>query len=103
MRERWQQSAAEADKEPGLWAGFVAELRPGQFTYRIRFGFPDGNAWELDDPYRFAPTLGEERPEPSDTPGPRASALAGSALGTIRVDNPAQVFPRLELPAEADA
>ena len=43
----------------GLWAGFVAELRPGQFTYRIRFGFPDGNAWELDDPYRFAPTLGE--------------------------------------------
>src|SRR5687768_18290037 len=28
-------------------------------SYRIRFGFPDGNAWELDDPYRFAPTLGE--------------------------------------------
>ena len=43
----------------GLWAGFVADLRPGQFTYRIRFGFPDGNTWELDDPYRFAPTLGD--------------------------------------------
>ncbi len=43
----------------GLWAGIVPDLRPGQFTYRIRFGFPDGNAWELDDPYRFTPTLGE--------------------------------------------
>ena len=43
----------------GLWAGLVPDLRPGQFTYRVRFGFPDGNTWELDDPYRFAPTLGE--------------------------------------------
>jgi 1,4-alpha-glucan branching enzyme len=43
----------------GLWAGLVSDLRPNQFTYRIRFGFPDGNTWELDDPYRFAPTLGE--------------------------------------------
>jgi 1,4-alpha-glucan branching enzyme len=43
----------------GLWEGFVADLRPGQFAYRIRFGFPDGNTWELDDPYRFAPTLGD--------------------------------------------
>jgi 1,4-alpha-glucan branching enzyme len=43
----------------GLWAGLVADLGPGQFRYRIRFGFPDGNTWELDDPYRFAPTLGE--------------------------------------------
>ena len=31
----------------------------GPVPYRIRFGFPDGNTWELDDPYRFAPTLGE--------------------------------------------
>ena len=43
----------------GLWAGLVPDLDPGQFAYRIRFGFPDGNAWELDDPYRFGPTLGE--------------------------------------------
>ena len=43
----------------GLWAGLVPDLAPGQFGYRIRFGFPDGNSWELDDPYRFAPTLGE--------------------------------------------
>ena len=43
----------------GLWAGGVADLAPGQFAYRIRFSFPDGNAWELDDPYRFSPTLGE--------------------------------------------
>ena len=43
----------------GVWAGFVADLDPGQFAYRLRFGFSDGNAWELDDPYRFSPTLGE--------------------------------------------
>src|SRR5687768_10142655 len=51
-----------ASMEPmghGLWAGLVPDLQPGQFAYRVRFGFPDGNAWELDDPYRFAPTLGE--------------------------------------------
>jgi len=43
----------------GLWAGLVADLAPGQFAYRIRFAFPDGKSWELDDPYRFRPTLGE--------------------------------------------
>jgi 1,4-alpha-glucan branching enzyme len=43
----------------GLWAGFVPDLDPGQFGYRVRFAFPDGNSWELDDPYRFSPTLGE--------------------------------------------
>src|SRR5918992_1096880 len=43
----------------GLWSGLVPDLQPGQFSYRVRFGFPDGNTWELDDPYRFAPTLGE--------------------------------------------
>ena len=43
----------------GLWAGLVPDLQPGQFAYRVRFGFPDGNSWELDDPYRFTPTLGE--------------------------------------------
>ena len=43
----------------GLWAGFVEGLAPGAIRYRVRFGFPDGNDWERDDPYRFAPTLGE--------------------------------------------
>ncbi|MGH2357385.1 MAG: GlgB N-terminal domain-containing protein, partial [Candidatus Limnocylindria bacterium] len=43
----------------GVWAGLVPELEPGQITYRVRFGFADGNAWEIDDPYRFRPTLGE--------------------------------------------
>ncbi len=43
----------------GLWAGLVPDLAPGEFVYRIRFTFADGNAWELDDPYRFSPTLGE--------------------------------------------
>ena len=42
----------------GLFAGFV----PGgsfPFRYRLRFHFANGDAWERDDPYRFAPTLGE--------------------------------------------
>ena len=43
----------------GLWAGFVADLAPGQFGYRVRFTFADGNSWERDDPYRFPPTLGD--------------------------------------------
>jgi 1,4-alpha-glucan branching enzyme len=43
----------------GLWAGLVPDLAPEQLAYRIRYTFLDGNAWELDDPYRFSPTLGE--------------------------------------------
>jgi 1,4-alpha-glucan branching enzyme len=43
----------------GVWAGFVAGLAPGEFAYRLRFTFPDGNTWERDDPYRFGPTIGE--------------------------------------------
>ncbi len=43
----------------GLWAGLVPDLAPGQFAYRLRFTFPDGNTWEHDDPYRFPPSLGE--------------------------------------------
>ncbi|HEX2883061.1 MAG TPA: 1,4-alpha-glucan branching protein GlgB [Candidatus Limnocylindria bacterium] len=43
----------------GLWAGFVPDLAPGQFGYRVRFAFEDGNTWEHDDPYRFGPTLGD--------------------------------------------
>jgi len=43
----------------GLWATLAPDLAPGRFAYRVRFGFPDGASWELDDPYRFGPTLGE--------------------------------------------
>jgi 1,4-alpha-glucan branching enzyme len=43
----------------GLWAATVPGLAPDELEYSIRFGFPDGATWELDDPYRFAPTLGE--------------------------------------------
>jgi 1,4-alpha-glucan branching enzyme len=42
----------------GLFAAFV----PGAslpFGYRLRFHFADSSTWERDDPYRFAPTLGE--------------------------------------------
>jgi 1,4-alpha-glucan branching enzyme len=43
----------------GVWAALVDDLAPGQFAYRVRFTFPDGNTWERDDPYRFGPTIGE--------------------------------------------
>ncbi len=43
----------------GVWAALVDDLAPGQFTYRVRFTFADGNTWEREDPYRFGPTLGE--------------------------------------------
>ena len=42
----------------GLFAVFV----PGAtvpLEYRLRFAFADGASWERDDPYRFAPTLGD--------------------------------------------
>ncbi len=43
----------------GLWAGLVEDLAPGQFRYRVRFTFATGDTWEREDPYRFAPTLGD--------------------------------------------
>ncbi len=42
----------------GLWATMLPGLAP-PLAYRLRFSFPDGQAWERDDPYRFLPTLGE--------------------------------------------
>ncbi|MDQ2673569.1 MAG: 1,4-alpha-glucan branching enzyme, partial [Chloroflexota bacterium] len=43
----------------GVWGGFVADLAPGQFSYRLRFTFADGNTWDREDPYRFSPTIGD--------------------------------------------
>ena len=43
----------------GLWAALVKGAERGPLRYRQRLSFPDGNTWERDDPYRFAPTLGE--------------------------------------------
>jgi 1,4-alpha-glucan branching enzyme len=57
--------APNGDTEPmepighGVWASMVHDLAPGQFSYRVRFTFPDGNAWEREDPYRFGPTVGD--------------------------------------------
>jgi 1,4-alpha-glucan branching enzyme len=45
--------------EGWLWA---AQL-PGAglpLRYRLAFHFPDGARWETEDPYRFAPTVGEQ-------------------------------------------
>jgi 1,4-alpha-glucan branching enzyme len=41
----------------GLWAALLADASPS--AYRLRLHFPDGDDWERDDPYRFAPTVGE--------------------------------------------
>ncbi len=42
--------------------GLFAAVLPGArfpFHYRLRLRFANGESWERDDPYRFAPTLGE--------------------------------------------
>jgi len=57
--------APNGDTEPmiaighGAWAVLIDDLGPADFTYRVRFTFPDGNTWEREDPYRFGPTIGE--------------------------------------------
>ncbi len=43
---------------PGVFSTFL----PGAslpLRYRVRFHFADGAMWERDDPYRFAPTVGD--------------------------------------------
>jgi 1,4-alpha-glucan branching enzyme len=42
----------------GLWGALLPDAT-APLDYRLRFGFPDGNDWEHDDPYRFLPTLGD--------------------------------------------
>jgi 1,4-alpha-glucan branching enzyme len=42
----------------GCFAGPVAPL-PLPPTYQIRFEFADGSTWQHEDPYRFAPTIGD--------------------------------------------
>ncbi|MBM2813044.1 MAG: 1,4-alpha-glucan-branching enzyme [Chloroflexi bacterium] len=44
--------------EGGLFAAFLANAA-WPVRYRLRFHFPNGDTWERDDPYRFAPTLGD--------------------------------------------
>ncbi len=42
----------------GVFAATVRGRR-WPFFYRLRFHFASGNPWEIIDPYRFLPTLGE--------------------------------------------
>lgn len=42
--------------ERGLWQGFTLT---GLNDYRIEATYEDGSVWEVDDPYRFVPTVGE--------------------------------------------
>jgi len=42
----------------GLFAAFLADRSP-PLRYRLRFHFESGDSWELDDPYRFLPTLSD--------------------------------------------
>ena len=43
----------------GLFATRIANARL-PLLYELRFEFADGNSWQLVDPYRFAPTLGDQ-------------------------------------------
>jgi 1,4-alpha-glucan branching enzyme len=43
--------------ENGVWQAVVAGSHIPD--YRIRASYEDGNVWETDDPYHYAPTLGE--------------------------------------------
>jgi 1,4-alpha-glucan branching enzyme len=49
-------AALSATGFPGLFAGAAPD---GAGPYRLRFRFPDGNAFEREEPYRFPPALGE--------------------------------------------
>lgn len=42
----------------GLFAVFLPD-RELPLAHRLRFHFAGGDRWERDDPYRFAPTIGE--------------------------------------------
>ena len=47
----------------GLFAAWLPGVRPTgadpAAPYRLRLRYPGGGTWELDDPYRFPPTVGE--------------------------------------------
>src|SRR5690606_20161498 len=42
----------------GLFSVYLPQVRV-PISYRLRFGFADGSSWEREDPYRFAPSIGE--------------------------------------------
>ena len=44
--------------KPGLFEGIVPD-RPIWFGYRLRATDANGGSWEIEDPYRFEPVLGE--------------------------------------------
>ena len=50
----------EAD---GVWGGLRVGATETQ-DYRLLVAYADGIEHEMDDPYRFAPTLGTDRPAP---------------------------------------
>ena len=60
LLEDGTETELKPDGEGGLFTTFLkgAEL---PLRYRVRFRFADGNAWERDDPYRAAITIGGER------------------------------------------
>ena len=48
----------ESIEKGGLFGAFVTGAKL-PLAYRLRFHFAEGVTWERDDPYRFAPTLGD--------------------------------------------
>jgi 1,4-alpha-glucan branching enzyme len=54
--------ADQAEQMTPLGGGLFAAHLPEEglpLRYRLRFRFPDGAAWERDDPYRFLPGIGD--------------------------------------------
>jgi 1,4-alpha-glucan branching enzyme len=56
VRPRAQPVALECRHEAGLFEGFLKGVKPS-VAYRL-LARNGGGAWELEDPYRFGPTLG---------------------------------------------
>jgi 1,4-alpha-glucan branching enzyme len=57
VTHRGGSAAMERVDEAGLWQAVVAD--PGLRDYRLRITGAGERIWEIEDPYRFAPTLGD--------------------------------------------
>jgi 1,4-alpha-glucan branching enzyme len=57
---RWGSATATAVLQHDLWVADLGDAsQPAPASYALHVGWPDGQSSDLDDPYRFWPTLGE--------------------------------------------
>ena len=71
----------------GLFEYFFPGRQP--FSYRLRMTGYDGHQWELDDPYRFLPTIGE-----LDLVGVQPTAHVLELVNSTRPDEERQCLSR---------